>query len=82
MERAQPNSTHLVPQVIVAAIGVGIVGVVAVALIIYLCCFKQKLNPNQRREQLHKGNSENLLRIFFLLKYFSAYLLAHALISI
>ena len=42
----------MIPQVIVGAIGVGISGVIAVALVIYLCCFKQRrLNPNQRRER-------------------------------
>ena len=49
MESAQTSSAHKIPQVIVGAIGVGIVGVIVVAMVIYLCCFKQKLNPNQRR---------------------------------
>ena len=37
---------------IIGAISVGIVGVIVVAMVIYTCCFKQKLNPNQRRELL------------------------------
>ena len=50
------NNTEMVPQVIVGAISIGIIGVIIVAMVIYMCCFKQKLNPNQRREQLMRKN--------------------------
>ena len=59
MERVTTNNPEMVPQVIVGAISVGIVGVIVVAMVIYMCCFKQKLNPNQRREQQMRKNKGN-----------------------
>ena len=56
MEHTLTTNTEMVPQVIVGAISVGIVGVIVVALVIYMCCFKQKLNPNQRRDQQMRKN--------------------------
>ena len=70
------TNTEMVPQVIVGAISIGIIGVIIVAMVIYMCCFKQKLNPNQRREQLmrkNKGKCSSTLPVQNSVVFYSSY---------
>jgi ATP-dependent Zn protease len=51
MEQAQSSGNHMEPQIVVVAIASGFIGVIIVAMVIYLCCF------NARRGQRVAGST-------------------------
>ena len=47
MDRAATPGNHMEPQLVVVSIASGLIGVIVVAMIIYLCCFNTRRNLHQ-----------------------------------